>query len=79
MNIREALEKRCLKEELICEAVQNAKDLVEAGYDDNTVKALYESYVGEGSIIEGQFTVEKLMMTADPDQAFVDFWEDTNA
>lgn len=80
MNIREALEVRGLSAELIEEALQNVKDLREAGYDDeDTVEALCEAYLGEGTVIEGEFTLEKLMMAIDPDQAFADFWEGANA
>ena len=79
MNIREALEARGLNEELIKEAEQDAEDLRAAGYNEDTVKALYESYAGESTVIKGEFTLEKLMMALDPDQAFADFWEETNA
>jgi hypothetical protein len=79
MNIREAMESRGITEELIREAEQDAEALREAGYNDETVEALYESYLREGTIIEGEFTLEKLMMAIDPDQAFADFWEATNA
>jgi hypothetical protein len=78
-NIREALEARGLTEDLINEVEQNAKDLREAGYNEETVEALYESYLEEGTVIKGEFTLEKLMMAIDPDQAFADFWEETNA
>lgn len=78
-NIREALEARGLNEDIIQEAIQNAKDLRAAGYNEDTVKALYESYLEEGTVIKGEFTLEKLMMAIDPDQAFADFWEETNA
>ena len=79
MNIREAFEKRGLSTETFNEAMQNAEDLRAAGYDEETVDALYESYLEEGTVIEGEFTLEKLMMAIDPDQAFADFWEETNA
>lgn len=79
MNIREALKARGLNEGLINEALQNAEDLRTAGYNEETIEALYESYLEEGTVIEGEFTLEKLMMAIDPDQAFVDFWEGTNA
>lgn len=79
MNIREAMESRGIAEELIREAEQDAEALREAGYNDETVEALYESYLREGTIIEGEFTLEKLMMAIDPDQAFADFWEAINA
>ena len=78
-NIREALEARGLTEDTIQEAIQNAKDVRAAGYNEDTVKALYESYLEEGTVINGEFTLEKLMMAIDPDQAFADFWEETNA
>ncbi len=79
MNIREALEVRGLTEELIKEAEQAAEDLRAAGYNEETVEALCESYLEEGTLIKGEFTLEKLMMAIDPDQAFAAFWEKTNA
>lgn len=79
MDIREAFEKRGLSIETLNEAMQSAEELRAAGYDEETVEALYESYLEEGTIIEGEFTLEKLMMAIDPDQAFADFWEETNA
>lgn len=79
MNIREALKVRGITEELIREAEQNAEDLRAAGYNEETVEALCESYLEEGTLIKGEFTIEKLMMAIDPDQAFADFWEETNA
>lgn len=79
MNIREAFEKRGLTAEVFNEAMQNAEDLKSAGYNDETVEAIYESYLEEGTIIEGEFTLEKLMMAIDPDAAFAEFWEETNA
>ena len=79
LNIREAFERKGLTEETFNEALQNAADLRAAGYNEETVEALYESYLEEGTAIEGEFTVEKLMMAIDPDQAWTDFWEETNA
>jgi hypothetical protein len=79
MNIREALEVRGLTEELIKEAEHNAEALRAAGYNEETVEALCESYLEEGTIIKGEFTLEKLMMAIDEDQAFTEFWEGTNA
>lgn len=79
MNIREALETRGLTEELIREAEQDVENLRAAGYNEETVEALCESYLEEGTIIKGEFTLEKLMMAIDPDQAFADFWEEANA
>ena len=79
MNIREAFEKRGLTAEVFNEAMQNAEDLKSAGYNDETVEAIYESYLEEGTIIDGEFTLEKLMMAIDPDEAFAEFWEETNA
>jgi hypothetical protein len=78
-NIREALETHGLTEELIKEAIQDAEDIIAAGYDEETVDALIEAYLGEGTVIEGEFTLEKLMMAIDPDEAFADFWESVNA
>ena len=43
------------------------------------LKAVLSRPIEEGTVIEGEFTLEKLMMAVDPDQAFVDFWEGTNA
>ena len=79
MDIREAFEKRGLSTEIFKEAMQSADDLRAAGYNEETVEALYESYLEEGTVIKGEFTLEKLMMAIDPDEAFADFWEDTNA
>lgn len=79
MNLREALEAYGIKEELIKEAEQDAEALRAAGYNEETVEALCESYLAESTVIEGEFTLEKLIMVIDPDQAFVDFWEATNA
>lgn len=79
LNIREAMQVRGYSEDIIKEALQNAEDLRVAGYNDETVEALYESYLEEGTVIDGNFTIEKLMMAIDPDQAFTDFWEETNA
>lgn len=79
LNIREAFERKDLNEETLKEAMQNAEDLRAAGYNEETVEALYESYLEEGTAIEGEFTIEKLMMAIDPDQAWTDFWEETNA
>lgn len=79
INLREALEARGLNEEIIKEAERDVEDLRAAGYNEETVEALIESYLEEGIVIKGEFTLEKLMMVVDPDQAFVNFWEETNA
>ena len=79
LNINEAFKACGLSDEVLKEARQNADDLRAAGYNEETVEALYESYLYEGTVIEGEFTLEKLMMAVDPDQAWADFWEDTNA
>ena len=79
MNIREALKSRGLTEELICEAECEANELRAAGYGEETLEALFESYADNGTIIQGSFTLEKLMMAVDPDKAFAEFWEDINA
>jgi hypothetical protein len=79
LNIREAMKARGHNEDIIKEALQSAEDLRAAGYNEETVEAFYESYLEEGTIIEGEFTLEKMMMAIDPDQAFTDFWEETNA
>ena len=79
MDIREAFEKCGLTTEVFNEATQLAEELKAAGYNDETVTALYESYLEEGTVIKGEFTLEKLMMAIDPDEAFTKFWEGTNA
>lgn len=79
MNIREAFEARGLNEELIKEAERDIEDIKAAGYNEETVEAIVESYLGESTVIKGEFTLEKLVMAIDPDQAFVEFWEATNA
>ena len=79
MDIREAFEKCGLSSEILREAMQSADDLRAAGYNEETVEALYESYLEEGTRIKGEFTLEKLDMSIDPDEAFIDFWEGTNA
>ena len=47
--------------------------------NEETVEALYESYLEEGTVIEGEFTTEKLLQAIDPDFAWETFWEETNA
>ena len=79
LNIREAFERKGLTEETFKEALQNAEDLRAAGYNEETVEALYESYLEEGTVIEGEFTTEKLLQAIDPDFAWEDFWENANA
>ena len=79
INLREAFEKRGLSDEVLKEAIQNAVDLRAAGYNEETIDALYESYLEEGTRIKGEFTLEKLDMAIDPDEAFADFWEAVNA
>ena len=79
MNIREAFEAHGITEELISEAERDVAALRAAGYNEETVEALCESYLEDGTIITGEFTLEKLMMAIDPEEAFADFWEGTNA
>ena len=79
LNIREAFKSRGINDETLKEALQNAEDLRAAGYNEETVEAFYESYLKEGTVIKGEITLEKLMMAVDPDQAWTDFWEETNA
>ena len=79
LNIREAFKNRGFSAEDIQEALQNAEDLRTAGYNEETVEAMCEGYLADCDSIEGEFTLEKLMMTIDSEQAFADFWEDTNA
>lgn len=79
LNIKEAMKNLGYTNEVISEAFEYANDLRAAGYNEETVEALYESYLEEGTVIEGEFTLEKLMMAVDPDQAFTEFWEEANA
>ena len=79
LNITETLKERGYSEDIIQEAKQTANALRDAGYNEETVEALYESYLEDGTSIEGEFTIEKLLMAIDPEQAFNDFWEETNA
>lgn len=79
LNIKEAFKSKGLTEETLAEALQNAEDLRAAGYNEETVEALYESYLEEGTVIKGEVTLEKLMMAVDPDQVWEDFWENANA
>lgn len=79
MNFRETLEARGVNKEFIKEAEQDIEALRSTGYNEETVEALCESYLGESTTIKGEFTLEKLMMAIDPDLAFADFWEETNA
>ena len=79
LNLREAMKARGYNEEEIKGAFMNAEDLRAAGYNEETVEALYESYLEEGTVIEGEFTTEKLLQAIDPDFAWESFWEDANA
>lgn len=79
LNITEALKNRGYDEVAINEALEAASDIRAAGYNEDTVEAFYESYLNEGIVITGEFTLEKLMQAIDPDQAWSDFWEGTNA
>lgn len=79
LNIREAMKARGYSDEEIEGAFLNAEDLRAAGYNEETVEALYESYLEEGTVIEGEFTTEKLLQAIDPDFAWETFWEETNA
>lgn len=79
LNIKEAFKAKGFDDELLQEALQNAEDLRAAGYNEETVEALYESYLEEGTVIEGEVTLEKLMMAVDPDWAWEEFWENANA
>ena len=79
MNIRETLEAHGKAKEVIDEALQTVEVFKTAGYNDETINALCEAYTDEGTIIKGEFTLEKLMMAIDEDQAFNEFWEGTNA
>ena len=79
LNIKEAFKSRGIDKKILEEALQNAEGIRAAGYNEETVEALYESYLEEGTVIKGEITLEKLMMAVDPDQAWADFWEETNA
>ena len=79
LNIKEAFKSRGIDNKILEEALQNAECIRAAGYNEETVEALYESYLEEGTVIKGEITLEKLMMAVDPDQAWADFWEETNA
>jgi hypothetical protein len=79
LNIREAFKAKGFDNDTLQEALQNAEDLRAAGYNEETVEALYESYLEEGTVIKGEVTIEKLMMAVDPDFAWKEFWENTNA
>lgn len=79
LNLREAMTARGYTEKDIEEAMLCAEDLRAAGYNEETVEALYESYLEEGAVIKGEVTLEKLMMAIDPDWAWEEFWENTNA
>lgn len=79
LNISNAMVSRGYDSQSINEAFMAADGLRESGYNEETVEALFESYLEDGTVIDGSFTIEKLMMAVDPDQAWSDFWEDTNA
>ena len=79
LNMREAMKSRGYTEEEIEEVFQHADNLRAIGYNEDTVEVLYENYFKESTTIEGDFTLEKLMMAIDPDFAWEDFWENTNA
>jgi hypothetical protein len=79
LNLREVMTAHGYTEKDIEEAMLCAEDLRAAGYNEETVEALYESYLEEGTVIEGEFTTEKLLQAIDPDFAWETFWEETNA
>ena len=79
LNLRKAMESRGYSKEDIEEVFTHAEDLRSIGYTEDTVESLYENYFKESTKIEGEFTLEKLMMAIDPDFAWEDFWENTNA
>lgn len=78
-NLREALEARGASTEVITEAVDAVEAFKTAGYNDTTINALCEAYLGEGTTIKGEFTLEKLMMSIDEDKVFLEFWEGAHA
>ena len=79
LNLTEAMKARGYTDEDIEEARLCAEDLRAAGYNEETVEALYETYIGDCTVIEGEFTTEKLLQMIDPDFAWESFWEETNA
>ena len=79
LNLCEAMKARGFTEKDVEEAMLCAEDLRAAGYNEETVEALYETYIGDCTVIKGEVTLEKLMMAIDPDQAWEDFWENVNA
>ena len=79
LSMREAMKSRGYTEADIEEVFQHAEDLRAIGYEEDTLEALYENYFKENIVIEGEFTTEKLLQAIDPDFAWEDFWENTNA
>lgn len=79
LNLREAMKSRGYTEEEVDEVFQHADDLHSIGYDEETLEDLYENYFKEDTVIKGEVTLEKLMMAVDPDWAWEEFWENTNA
>ena len=79
LNLREAMKSHGYTEVEIEEAFQHADDLRAIGYGEETLEALYENYFKDPIVIEGEFTTEKLLQAIDPDFAWEDFWENTNA
>lgn len=79
LNLREAMKSCGYTEEDIEEVFQHAEDLRAIGYGEETLESLYENYFKDAIVIEGEFTTEKLLQAIDPDFAWEDFWENTNA
>jgi hypothetical protein len=79
LNLREAMKSRGYTEEEVDEVFQHADDLHSIGYDEDTLEDLYENYFKEDTVIKGEVTIEKLMMAVDPNWAWEEFWENTNA
>jgi broad-specificity NMP kinase len=78
LNLREAMKSRGYTEEEIEEVFQH-EDLRAIGYGEETLESLYENYFKDATVIEGEFTTEKLLQAIDPDFAWEDFWENANA
>ena len=79
LNLREAMKSRGYTEEDIDEVFRHADNLREIGYGEENLDDLYENYFKGATVIEGEFTTEKLLQAIDPDFAWEDFWENTNA
>lgn len=79
INITEALSANGCTKQLIDEATAEAEVLRSAGFNEETVRSLCEAYAGDGDLIEGEYTLEKMMQSINPDLAWKEFWEEVNA